>query len=632
LLRRDPVHPGARHLGAAGRRGDRRVPPRHVREAGLLRPDQVPAPARVADRQAARLGGGGAESQGRRHDGQEGAAGLPGRARHGADHDRRLRQQDVLSPGPRPVLSRAAVALDGERQALQPARRREGQAPPEGSELRAPARALGDHARIRVHVQERRGGQAAARAGRLQRRPPGARLGHAQQSRAEARAVGRGLHRPRVHRRSRQPHRVPLQLVGQLVQRGEGAAAGRAGPRERREEAQGPGRADAGHLLRGRRPREARRLLHARRGPPRPARALPHRRADVLLELVAGNGQMSAPGGWRARAGTPFSTEKQPVRAARGMVVTNHPLASAAGAEMLAGGGNAVDAAIAALFALTVVEPMMVGIFGAGHAQVYLAGRVHTAIDGYTTEPAAARPDMYRPVSDSWPDYMEAVGRENSVGPKSVGVPGNLAAWCEMLARFGTFDLATVMAPAIRHAEHGFRVTGYLAECLAEAAPDLASFPASARVFLPGGAPLRKGERLVQADYAATLRTIAKDGPPLLYGGALGRRVADYMAQSGGLITLDDLTRYRTVERAPVRGTYRGFEIVGCPPPTGGGVHLLQILNVLEGYDVAGLGFGTVDGIHLLAEALKIAFADRAAATGDPAFVDVPVARLIAKD
>jgi gamma-glutamyltranspeptidase/glutathione hydrolase len=314
------------------------------------------------------------------------------------------------------------------------------------------------------------------------------------------------------------------------------------------------------------------------------------------------------------------------------MVVTNHPLASAAGAEMLAGGGNAVDAAIAALFALTVVEPMMVGIFGAGHAQVYLAGRVHTAIDGYTTAPAAARPDMYRPVSDSWPDYMEAVGRENSVGPKSVGVPGNLAAWCEMLARFGTFDLATVMAPAIRHAEHGFGVTGYLAECLAEAAPDLASFPASARVFLAGGAPLRKGERLVQADYAATLRAIAKDGPSLLYGGALGRRVADHMAQAGGLITLDDLARYRTVERAPVRGTYRGFEIVGCPPPTGGGVHLLQILNVLEGYDVAGLGFGTVDGIHLLAEALKIAFADRAAATGDPAFVDVPVARLIAKD
>src|SRR5262245_64598717 len=166
-------------------------------------------------------------------------------------------------------------------------------------------------------------------------------------------------------------------------------------------------------------------------------------------------------------------TEKRAATASRGMVVTNHPLGSAAGAEMLAAGGNAVDAAIGALFALTVAEPMMVGIFGAGMTNLRLADGRHLVIDNYTTAPAAARPDMYRPVSDAWPDYMEAAGRENSVGPKSVGVPGNLAAWCEMLARFGTFDLATVMAPAIRHAEHGFLVTGYLAECLAEAAADL---------------------------------------------------------------------------------------------------------------------------------------------------------------
>ena len=138
-------------------------------------------------------------------------------------------------------------------------------------------------------------------------------------------------------------------------------------------------------------------------------------------------------GGWRVRAGTTFQTEKRAVAAARGMVVTNHPLASAAGAEMLAGGGNAVDAAVASLFALTVVEPMMVGVFGAGHAHLFLAGRAHTVIDGYTTAPAAARPDMYRPVSDTWPDYMETKDRENSVGLRSVGVPGTLAAWCEML-------------------------------------------------------------------------------------------------------------------------------------------------------------------------------------------------------
>jgi gamma-glutamyltranspeptidase/glutathione hydrolase len=335
---------------------------------------------------------------------------------------------------------------------------------------------------------------------------------------------------------------------------------------------------------------------------------------------------------WRARAGTTFQTEKRPVHAARGMVVTNHPLASAAGAEMLAADGNAVDAAVAALFALTVVEPMMVGIFGAGHAQLLLAGGRHTVIDGYTTAPAAARPDMYRPRSDAWPDYMEAEGRENSVGVRAVGVPGTLAAWCEMLTRFGALDLEAVTAPAIRHAARGFRVTGYLGECLVEAADDLARFPASARVFLPGGTPLRHGELLVQADYADTLRAIAAEGPPALYGGALGTRVAEHMAREGGLITLTDLRRYRTVERTPVRGTYRGIDVAGCPPPTGGGIHLIQILNMLEGWDVAALGFGTVDGIHLLVEALKIAFADRAAATGDPAFVEVPVARLIARD
>jgi gamma-glutamyltranspeptidase / glutathione hydrolase len=335
---------------------------------------------------------------------------------------------------------------------------------------------------------------------------------------------------------------------------------------------------------------------------------------------------------WRDRAGTRFSTEKRPVQAARGMVVTNHPLASAAGAEMLAAGGNAVDAAAAALFALTVVEPMMVGIFGAGHAHLRLAGGLHTVIDGYTTAPATARPDMYRPLSDTWPDYMEAEDRKNTVGLRAVGVPGTLATWCEMVTRFGALDLETVIAPAIRHAGHGFRVTGYFAECLAEAAVDLARFPASSRVFLPGGNPLRRGELLVQGEYADTLRTIAAEGPPALYGGALGGRVAEHMAREGGLITLADLLRYRTIERMPVRGSYRGVDIAGCPPPTGGGIHLIQILNMLEGFDVASLGFGTVDGIHLLAEVLKIAFADRVAATGDPAFVDVPVARLIDKD
>jgi gamma-glutamyltranspeptidase / glutathione hydrolase len=324
-------------------------------------------------------------------------------------------------------------------------------------------------------------------------------------------------------------------------------------------------------------------------------------------------------------------TEKRPATASRGMVVTNHPLGSAAGAEMLAAGGNAVDAAIGALFALTVVEPMMVGIFGAGMTQLRLADGRHLVIDNYTTAPSAARPDMYRPVSDAWPDYLRTAGDVNLTGLLSAGVPGTLKAWAEAIARFGRLDLETVMQPAIRHAERGFRATPYLVEAVLDTAPDLARFPETARTFLPGGAPIKAGDLVVMPEYAATLRLIAAKGPGALYGGDLGAIVADYMARAGGIITLDDLVRYETIERRPIRGGYRGFEIAGAPPPTAGGLHLIEMLNILEGFDPAGLGFGTAEYFHLIAEVLKIGFADRNACTGDPAFVDIPVERLTSK-
>ena len=325
-------------------------------------------------------------------------------------------------------------------------------------------------------------------------------------------------------------------------------------------------------------------------------------------------------------------TEKRPATASRGMVVTNHPLGSAAGAEMLAAGGNAVDAAIGALFALTVVEPMMVGIFGAGMTHLRLADGRHLVIDNYTTAPAAARPDMYRPVSDAWPDYLRAEGDVNLVGLLSVGVPGTLKAWVEAIGRFGRLDLETVMQPAIRHAEHGFRATPYLVEAVRETAPDLARFPETARTFLPGGAPIKPGDLVAMPEYAATLRLIAAKGPGVLYGGDLGATVADYMRKAGGIITLDDLACYQTIDRSPVHGRYRGFEIAGAPPPTAGGVHLVEMLNILEGFDPRGLRFGTAEYFHLIAEVLKIGFADRNACTGDPAFVDIPVERLISKE
>jgi gamma-glutamyltranspeptidase/glutathione hydrolase len=330
-----------------------------------------------------------------------------------------------------------------------------------------------------------------------------------------------------------------------------------------------------------------------------------------------------------------FVCEKTPVTAAKGMVVTNHPLASQAGTEMLLSGGNAIDAAIAALFALTVVEPMMVGVLGGGLIHLRRAdsadpaGGRHLVIDALSTAPGAARPDMYRTVSDALPDYQKTIDRRNEVGATAIAVPGALAGWCDALARFGSLPLADVLAPALRLAERGFKVTPYLTDCISDCAEDLAGDPGLARLFLPSGRALAPGERLVQADYAATLRQIAQHGAAALYGGVLGTALADAMAAQGGLITADDLARYATVTRDVIRSHYRGFEIMGPPPPSSAGVHIAQMLNILEGYDLSALGFGSADTVHLMAEALKIAFADRHVATADPAFVDVPVARLV---
>ena len=334
---------------------------------------------------------------------------------------------------------------------------------------------------------------------------------------------------------------------------------------------------------------------------------------------------------WRTRAGTVFQTEKNPATGTRGMVVTNHPLASAAGAEMLAAGGNAIDAAIAAFFTLTVVEPMMVGILGGGMAHIRLADGSHNVIDGQSMAPLATGPTTFTPDPNAAPGTMDTIGRRNAVGPTSVATPGNLMGWCEALARFGTFPLADVMEPAIRHASRGFRVTPYLHECVTDAAADMAMDPEIARIYLPGGSPIAAGTRLVTGDYAETLRAVMREGPSVLYTGGLGRLYADHMAQAGGYITTEDLSRYRTITREALRGTYRGYEIIGPPPPTSGPLHIIQMLNILEGYDIEAMGFGSPDHVHLLAEALKIAFADRAAATADPAFVKVPVGKIMDK-
>ena len=332
-----------------------------------------------------------------------------------------------------------------------------------------------------------------------------------------------------------------------------------------------------------------------------------------------------------AKRFTIFACEKRPASGSRAMVVTNHPLASAAGAEMLLAGGNAVDAAVAALFALTVVEPMMVGVLGGGVAHIRLAGGRHVVLDGLSTAPGAAHGAMYETASNELPNYRDTVGRANQVGPLAVAVPGALAGWCRALHDFGTLSIEDVTAPAIRLAERGFAATPYLADCVTDLVPDLIRDPELAALFLPGGAPLRAGARVVQAEYAQTLRAIARQGAGALYAGELGGALVETMSRTGGLVSREDLGAYQVIEREPICGSYRGFEILGPPPPASSGVHVVQMLNLLEGFEVGAMGFGSPDAVHLLAEAMKIAFADRAVATADPAFVDVPVERLTDK-
>jgi len=336
-------------------------------------------------------------------------------------------------------------------------------------------------------------------------------------------------------------------------------------------------------------------------------------------------------GNWRDRTATTFDCQKMPAVSSRGMVVSNHPLASSAGAEMLAAGGNAIDAAIATLFTLTVVEPMMVGIIGGGMAHIRLADGSHRFIDGQSTVPASVRDTTYASKPGSAPDVFDTVGNENLNGSKAVAVPGSLKAWCETLRRFGTMSLADVMQPAIKHAARGYAATPYLHECISESADEMRKDKPIAAIFLPGGEPLKVGERVVQSEYAETLRHIADHGEQALYEGPLGDILVDYMEKAGGFIRRNDLTAYKTVERQPIRADYRDWTILGPPPPAASGVHIAQMLNILEGYDIGGLGFGTPETIHYLAEVLKIAFADRAAASGDPDYVGVPVEKLTSK-
>ncbi len=304
-------------------------------------------------------------------------------------------------------------------------------------------------------------------------------------------------------------------------------------------------------------------------------------------------------------AGGPVSASS-PVEAKNGMVAAAHPLASQVGVEILKKGGNAVDAAVATAFALGVVEPNASGLGGGGFILVYNARtKGVTAIDYREMAPLNATPDMYKLTPDG-----KVVDKETEVGHKAVAIPGTLAGLTLALKQHGTMRLKEVMAPAIRIAEEGYTVSKTLNGMMKDNFEKLSKFPAAAAVYLKDGLPYEVGDKIVLKDLAKSYRLIADKGPDVFYKGEIADAIEKEMKASGkGLITKADLAAYKPAIRKPVRGSYRGYEIISMAPPSSGGTHVIQILNILEGYNMTRLGFQTPESIHIMAEAMKRAFA-----------------------
>ncbi|TVR58127.1 MAG: gamma-glutamyltransferase [Candidatus Competibacteraceae bacterium] len=317
-----------------------------------------------------------------------------------------------------------------------------------------------------------------------------------------------------------------------------------------------------------------------------------------------------------------------PVLAGKGLVVSQDALASQVGLMVLRQGGHAVDAAVAVGFALAVTLPQAGNLGGGGFLLVHDAAKEQSeAIDFRETAPAAVDRDFYLN------ERGDVDATRIRFHHQAAGVPGTVAGLALAHQRHGRLPWRQLIEPAIRLAETGIPVDVELAQSLRRARARMAPWPASMQAFFKAeGSPYLPGEILVQSDLAASLELIAEHGPAAFYEGEIARKLVADMEAHEGLITLDDLQDYRAVVRAPVRGTYRGHEIVSMPPPSSGGVHLIQLLNILETWPLAELGHNSAATIHRMAEAMKLAYADRSEYLGDPDFVTVPVAGLIAKD
>ncbi|MBJ2165473.1 gamma-glutamyltransferase [Acidovorax sp. IB03] len=315
-----------------------------------------------------------------------------------------------------------------------------------------------------------------------------------------------------------------------------------------------------------------------------------------------------------------------PVVANNGMVATEQELASRIGLDILKAGGNAVDAAVGIGFALAVALPNAGNIGGGGFMMVHDAKTGKSvALDFREVAPLKASRNMYLD------DKGNVINGKSLYTHYAVGVPGTVAGMEHALKKWGTMPLDKVIAPSIALAEKGFPVSETLAKILRQEQKNMGKWPATTEIFWKDGAPLKRGDLLVQKDLAQSMRLIAQQGAKAFYEGAIAQKIAAEMAPHAGAVTLQDLREYKVAEREPVRGTYRGYEVVTMPPPSSGGTHLVQILNMLEQWPLAQWGQNSAQTLHHMAESSKLAYADRSEYLGDPDFVKIPLKGLTSK-
>ncbi len=330
-----------------------------------------------------------------------------------------------------------------------------------------------------------------------------------------------------------------------------------------------------------------------------------------------------------ACAQTPVNLYARDAQGKQGIVASAKPESSKVGIDILRRGGNAIDAAVATAFALGVLEPNASGVGGGGFVIVKLVNmKDAVVIDFRESAPAAAKADMY-PIGENG----KVTNAANVIGGLACAVPGDVAGLLYALDTYGSKKLtrAQVMQPAIDWARKGFIVTPNLSKIVTEELGKINKFPATAKLYTNDGLPLEAGDTIKNPDLGATLEMIARKGKDGFYKGDMAKRIVAAVRDAGGVITEEDLSNYQIKIRQPVTGTYRGYSILSTPPASSGGIHVIEMLNILENFDMAKLGDGTPASLHVWSEAMKMAFADRAKYTADTDFEKVPLAGLTSK-